>query len=97
MRLRTILLASVNRTAAITLPSGWGMTTFTASFVPGAGTKVVSSCPGVGLGVGVGVGAAARTALIDPLRTRTKTRKTGRNGERCTKESIALTPNNFHN
>src|SRR5436305_15202586 len=95
IRLRATLLAKVNRPAAITLPSGWGMTTLTASFVPGAGTKVGSSCPGVG--VGVGVGAEARTALMDPLRRKTKTRKTRRNGERCTRESIASAPDNFHN
>src|SRR5947207_15843864 len=71
IRLRATLLAKVKRPAAITLLSGWGMTTFTASFVPGAGAKVAASWRGVGVGGGV----PARTALMDRLRVRREERK----------------------
>ena len=64
---------------------------------PKRGDESGVELPGCGRGVGVGVGAAARTALTAPLRTRTNTRKTRGNGERCTRQSIASARNNFHN
>ena len=76
IRLRPTLFARVKRPATITFPSGCGITTFTASFVPGAGTKDASMRPGVGVGVGA--------AITAPPRPRKKRRKRRGNGVRCT-------------